>query len=126
MYHHIESVVLALKIILVIREAIIILPKDLVPSETSTTLLLIVGMDIHQVVIYQTEAVINLRPHQLVLATAIAVLEIRLIKVLGEDLIRALDQSKAPQELKIDYILQVEESEEVAVLIFMDLMLRME
>ena len=72
MYHHIESVVLALKIILVIREAIIILPKDLVPLETLTTLLLIVGMDIHQVVIYQTVAVINLRPHQLVLATAIA------------------------------------------------------
>ena len=69
----IESVGLALKTIQATREAITTRLRDLVPSETLTTLLIIEGMDILQAAIYQTAVETNSRLPQLELATATAV-----------------------------------------------------
>ncbi len=73
MYLLIESVGLVLKTIQATREAITTRLRDLVPSETLTILLLIEGMDILQVAIYQTEVETNSRLPQLGLVTATAV-----------------------------------------------------
>ena len=73
MYLLIESVGLVLKIIQVTREAITTRLRDLVPSETLTILLLIEGMDILQVAIYQTAVETNSRLPLLGLVIATAV-----------------------------------------------------
>ena len=73
MYLLTESVGQVLKTIQATREAITTRLRDLVPSETLTILLLIEGMGILQVAIYQTAVETNSRLHQLELVTATAV-----------------------------------------------------